>query len=75
MLKKFKDESLGVPGGYFLREDGTAMDALGRTVPVRSDAELQREYPVYRPRGGSQAPPRPAAAPVVTESVAPVIEP
>jgi hypothetical protein len=41
MLKRFTDENVDVPGGYFLKEDGTAINALGEPVPVRSDADLQ----------------------------------
>jgi hypothetical protein len=67
MLKKSADEFLGIPGGYFLKDDGTAMNAFGQPVPVRTDEELQ-QYSLYRPKGGSRAPARPAA-PIVAESI------
>lgn len=47
-MAKIKDPNAGVPGGYFLAEDGeTYINAKGEPVEKMSDAELAK-YPVHQ---------------------------
>jgi hypothetical protein len=40
-MPKIVDPNAGIPGGYFLKEDGTAINARGEEIDVMSASEVK----------------------------------